>query len=50
MNGWAEKMLLDLPEDHKEHLPFLQQADSSAVAEFGWIAVEFLRRGLNPKI
>lgn len=75
-------MLLDLSEEHKEHLAFLPQVDSSGqgtrqrrvvfcglgkdaegapvshdllasvavVAEFGRIAVEFLRRGSNPKI
>ncbi|KAF6118079.1 COMM domain containing 2 [Phyllostomus discolor] len=43
-------MLLDLSEEHKEHLAFLPQVDSSVVAEFGRIAVEFLRRGSNPKI
>ncbi|EDM14884.1 COMM domain containing 2 (predicted), isoform CRA_b [Rattus norvegicus] len=43
-------MLLDLSEEHKEHLAFLPQVDSAVVAEFGRIAVEFLRRGSNPKI
>ena len=75
-------MLLDLSEEHKEHLAFLPQVDSTGqgtrprrvvfcglgggtrgvpgahgllvslavVAEFGRIAVEFLRRGSNPKI
>lgn len=43
-------MLLDLSEEHKEHLAFLPQVDSGVVAEFGRIAVEFLRRGSNPKI
>uniref|UniRef100_A0A452RFW3 COMM domain containing 2 n=1 Tax=Ursus americanus TaxID=9643 RepID=A0A452RFW3_URSAM len=43
-------MLLDLSEEHKEHLAFLPQVDSTVVAEFGRIAVEFLRRGSNPKI
>ncbi|XP_045395409.1 COMM domain-containing protein 2 isoform X2 [Lemur catta] len=38
-------MLLDLSEEHKEHLSFLPQVDSAVVAEFGRIAVEFLRRG-----
>ena len=80
--GQPEKMLLDLSEEHKEHLAFLPQVDSAGegarrrrvvlcglgrgsvgapgaqgllasvavVAEFGRIAVEFLRRGSNPKI
>nr|KAF6473741.1 COMM domain containing 2 [Rousettus aegyptiacus] len=43
-------MLLDLSEEHKEHLAFLPQVDCAVVAEFGRIAVEFLRRGSNPKI
>ncbi|KAM8770142.1 COMM domain-containing protein 2 [Rhynchonycteris naso] len=43
-------MLLDLSEEHKEHLAFLPQVDHAVVAEFGRIAVEFLRRGANPKI
>ncbi|KAM6224723.1 COMM domain-containing protein 2 [Rhynchocyon petersi] len=43
-------MLLDLSEEHKEHLAFLPGVDSAVVAEFGRIAVEFLRRGANPKI
>ncbi|EDL35316.1 COMM domain containing 2, isoform CRA_a [Mus musculus] len=43
-------MLLDLSEEHKEHLAFLPQVDTAVVAEFGRIAVEFLRRGSNPKI
>ncbi|XP_023364041.1 COMM domain-containing protein 2 isoform X2 [Otolemur garnettii] len=43
-------MLLDLSEEHKEHLAFLPQVDSAVVAEFGRIAVEFLRRGSNPKV
>ncbi|XP_073088326.1 COMM domain-containing protein 2 isoform X2 [Manis javanica] len=43
-------MLLDLSEEHREHLAFLPQVDCTVVAEFGRIAVEFLRRGSNPKI
>ncbi|XP_042636788.1 LOW QUALITY PROTEIN: COMM domain-containing protein 2 [Orycteropus afer afer] len=43
-------MLLDLSEEHKEHLAFLPGVDRAVVAEFGRIAVEFLRRGSNPKI
>ncbi|XP_054556713.1 COMM domain-containing protein 2 isoform X2 [Talpa occidentalis] len=43
-------MLLDLSEEHKEHLAFLPRVDCAVVAEFGRIAVEFLRRGSNPKV
>ncbi|XP_005393060.1 PREDICTED: COMM domain-containing protein 2 isoform X3 [Chinchilla lanigera] len=43
-------MLLDLSEEHKEHLAFLPRVDGAVVAEFGRIAVESLRRGSNPKI
>ncbi|XP_050822131.1 COMM domain-containing protein 2 isoform X1 [Gopherus flavomarginatus] len=43
-------MLLVLSEERKEHLGFLTQVDSAVVGEFGRIAVEFLRKGTNPKI
>lgn len=43
-------MLLVLSEDHKEHLAFLPKVDAAVVREFGRIALEFLRRGTNPKI
>ncbi|KAM4738944.1 COMM domain-containing protein 2 [Anableps anableps] len=43
-------MLLALSEEHKEHLSFLTEADGSVVEEFGRIALEFLRKGTNPKI
>lgn len=43
-------MLVVLSDEHKEHLGFLTQVDSSVVGEFGRIAVEFLRKGSNPKI
>ncbi|XP_074860732.1 COMM domain-containing protein 2 [Carettochelys insculpta] len=43
-------MLLVLSEEHREHLGFLTQVDSAVVGEFGRIAVEFLRKGTNPKI
>uniref|UniRef100_A0A8C8S9Z1 COMM domain containing 2 n=1 Tax=Pelusios castaneus TaxID=367368 RepID=A0A8C8S9Z1_9SAUR len=43
-------MLLVLSEEHKEHLGFLPRVDSAVVGEFGRIAVEFLRKGTNPKI
>ncbi|XP_035643333.1 COMM domain-containing protein 2 isoform X1 [Oncorhynchus keta] len=43
-------MLLVLSDEHKEHLGFLPEVDSAVVAEFGRIAVEFLRKGTNPKI
>ncbi|XP_013914918.1 PREDICTED: COMM domain-containing protein 2 [Thamnophis sirtalis] len=43
-------MLLVLSEEHKEHLGFLPQVESSVVNEFGRIAIEFLRKGTNPKV
>lgn len=43
-------MLLVLSDEHKEHLGFLIEVDSTVVGEFGRIAVEFLRKGTNPKI
>ncbi|KAL7867414.1 hypothetical protein AOLI_G00152280 [Acnodon oligacanthus] len=43
-------MLLVLSEEHKEHLGFLPEVDSAVVGEFGRIAVEFLKKGSNPKI
>ncbi|XP_061492996.1 COMM domain-containing protein 2 [Rhineura floridana] len=43
-------MLLVLSEEHKDHLGFLLQVESSVVSEFGRIAMEFLRKGTNPKI
>ncbi|XP_059424754.1 COMM domain-containing protein 2 [Carassius carassius] len=43
-------MLLVLSEEHKEHLGFLSEVDASVVGEFGRIAVEFLKKGSNPKI
>ncbi|XP_018617721.1 COMM domain-containing protein 2 [Scleropages formosus] len=43
-------MLLVLSEEHKEHLVFLHEVDSAVVGEFGRIAVEFIRKGSNPKI
>ncbi|KAK2815972.1 hypothetical protein Q5P01_026439 [Channa striata] len=43
-------MLLVLSEGHKEHLAFLTKVDTSVVAEFGRIALQFLRKGSSPKI
>ncbi|KAJ8279609.1 hypothetical protein COCON_G00066750 [Conger conger] len=43
-------MLLVLTDEHKEHLGFLPQVDSAVVGEFGRIAVEFMKKGSNPKI
>ncbi|XP_062250995.1 COMM domain-containing protein 2 [Platichthys flesus] len=43
-------MLLVLSDEHKEHLSFLPRVDTAVVAEFGRIALEFLRRGSSPKI
>lgn len=43
-------MLLVLSEQHKGHLSFLSSVDPEVVAEFGRIALDFLRRGTSPKI
>ncbi|XP_062306270.1 COMM domain-containing protein 2 isoform X1 [Osmerus eperlanus] len=43
-------MLMVLSDEHKEHLGFLSEVDPTVVGEFGRIAVEFLRKGTNPKI
>ncbi|XP_075057988.1 COMM domain-containing protein 2 [Mixophyes fleayi] len=43
-------MLLVLSDDHREHLRILTQVESAVVGEFGRIAVEFLRKGANPKV
>ncbi|XP_057697625.1 COMM domain-containing protein 2 isoform X2 [Corythoichthys intestinalis] len=43
-------MLLVLSEEHKEHLHFLNKVDAAVVGEFGRIALEFLRRGISPKV
>ncbi|XP_046883503.1 COMM domain-containing protein 2 [Hypomesus transpacificus] len=43
-------MLMVLSDEHKEHLSFLSDVDPTVVGEFGRIAVEFLRKGTNPKI
>ncbi|XP_077390180.1 COMM domain-containing protein 2 [Festucalex cinctus] len=43
-------MLLVLSEEHKEHLNFLNKVDAAVVGEFGRIALEFLRRGISPKV
>ncbi|KAF5896843.1 COMM domain-containing protein 2, partial [Clarias magur] len=43
-------MLLVLSDEHKEHLGFLSDVDPAVVGEFGRIAVEFLKKGSNPKI
>lgn len=43
-------MLLVLSEQHKEHLSFLSAVEPAVVAEFGRIALDFLRRGTSPKI
>uniref|UniRef100_A0A8C5M493 COMM domain containing 2 n=1 Tax=Leptobrachium leishanense TaxID=445787 RepID=A0A8C5M493_9ANUR len=43
-------MLLVLSDEHREHLRILTQVDSAVVGEFGRIAVEFLRKGSNPKV
>ncbi|XP_065840717.1 COMM domain-containing protein 2-like [Oscarella lobularis] len=43
-------MLIVLGEEHKEHLSFLNDVDADVVREFCKIAVEFLRKGVNPKL
>ncbi|XP_053564970.1 COMM domain-containing protein 2 [Bombina bombina] len=43
-------MLLVLSDEHREHLRILTRVESTVVGEFGRIAVEFLRKGANPKI
>ncbi|KAM5165310.1 COMM domain-containing protein 2 [Mantella aurantiaca] len=43
-------MLLVLSDEHREHLRILTQVDSAVVGEFGKIAIEFLRKGSNPKV
>ncbi|XP_072111089.1 COMM domain-containing protein 2 [Mobula birostris] len=43
-------MLLVLSDEHKEHLGFLTRVDAAVVGEFCRIAVEFLKKGSNPKI
>ncbi|KAM9797289.1 COMM domain-containing protein 2 [Syngnathus typhle] len=43
-------MLLVLSEEHKEHLNFLNKVDMAVVGEFGRITLEFLRRGISPKV
>ncbi|XP_059849188.1 COMM domain-containing protein 2 isoform X1 [Hemitrygon akajei] len=42
-------MLLVLSDEHKEHLGFLTRVDAVVVGEFCRIAVEFLKKGSNPK-
>ncbi|NP_001085231.1 COMM domain containing 2 L homeolog [Xenopus laevis] len=43
-------MLLVLSEEHREHLQILTRVGGAVVGEFGRIAIEFLRRGSNPKV
>lgn len=43
-------MLLVLSDEHREHLRILTQVESAVVGEFGRIAIEFLRKGSNPKV
>ncbi|XP_069829975.1 COMM domain-containing protein 2 [Dendropsophus ebraccatus] len=43
-------MLLVLSDEHRAHLQILTQVESTVVGEFGRIAVEFLRKGSNPKV
>ncbi|XP_070539382.1 COMM domain-containing protein 2-like [Ptychodera flava] len=43
-------MLLLLEDEHKEHLSFLTDVDVDVVKEFCKIAMEFIRKGSNPKV
>eukprot|EP00118_Oscarella_pearsei_P005361 m.24583 g.24583 ORF g.24583 m.24583 type:complete len:68 (+) comp28647_c0_seq2:66-269(+) len=43
-------MLIVLGDDHKEHLSFLSNVDTDVVREFCKLSVEFLRKGVNPKL
>ncbi|KAG9494274.1 hypothetical protein GDO78_001893 [Eleutherodactylus coqui] len=43
-------MLLVLSDEHRAHLQILTQVEGAVVGEFGRIAVEFLRKGSNPKV
>ncbi|XP_077988238.1 COMM domain-containing protein 2-like [Glandiceps talaboti] len=43
-------MLLLLEDDHKKHLNFLTDVDVEVVKEFCRIAMEFIRKGVNPKV
>lgn len=43
-------MLLVLSDEHRTHLQILTQVEGAVVGEFGRIAVEFLRKGSNPKV
>ncbi|KAM4043248.1 COMM domain-containing protein 2 [Anomaloglossus baeobatrachus] len=43
-------MLLVLSDEHRAHLQILTQVEAAVVGEFGRIAVEFLRKGSNPKV
>ncbi|XP_041482984.1 COMM domain-containing protein 2-like [Lytechinus variegatus] len=43
-------MLLFLDDEHKEHLSFLANVDSSVLQEFCRIAIEFMRKGITQKV
>ncbi|XP_072033858.1 COMM domain-containing protein 2-like [Amphiura filiformis] len=43
-------MLLVLEDEHKEHLAFLTKVELSVLQEFCHIAMEFMRKGSNPKV
>lgn len=43
-------MLLVLEEEHKEHLAFLTGVEIDVVREFCRISVEFIQKGINPKV
>eukprot|EP00041_Stephanoeca_diplocostata_P040010 m.1638417 g.1638417 ORF g.1638417 m.1638417 type:complete len:202 (-) comp27951_c0_seq1:141-746(-) len=42
--------LLLLSKEHKEHLSFLSTVDEEAVTEFGKLAMDFVLKGVNPKV
>lgn len=43
-------MLLILDDQHKEHLKFLENLDTTLTKEFCKLSIEFLQRGSNPKL
>ncbi|XP_033118094.1 COMM domain-containing protein 2-like [Anneissia japonica] len=43
-------MLLMLEDEHKEHLSFLMKVELEVVQKFCQIALEFLKKGSNPKL
>ncbi|CAG5116756.1 unnamed protein product [Candidula unifasciata] len=43
-------MLLVYEDSHKEHLSFLTDLETEVLKEFGRISLNFIRKGINPKI